>query len=416
MVMVCDAIMGSGKSEAAITYINEHPDERFIYITPYLTEADRIRESCPAAHFVEPRKDLPSFEYKKSLHTAQLLKEGKNIASTHQGLNYFTGEMIDMVRDMNYTLIIDEEISVLREFGECSYGDVQMAIEAGYIRLTDNGSYVLTDKQYLGGKLSHMFRMMESRAIVNVEDKQNIPLYQWIFPVDLFKQIGKVFVLTYLFLGSEMDAFFKINGIDCTRIYVKRDDSGVFRFCEDSANTPQYVSNLKSMIHIEQNEKMNNVGRSKTSLSMRWYKTCSDEKIEKLRNNIQNFFIHKNKDYAVQDRMCGTFKDEWGKLRKKGYWNSNVTFSIKSSNEYRNKRVLAYPVNIFMNPILARYYKKNGAEVDADQYALSIMIQWIWRSAIRDGQEIWLYVPSRRMRELLVNWINNVSCGSETSE
>ena len=47
-IKVCDAIMGSGKSSAAIAYMNEHPQQKFIYITPYLEEAVRIRESCPA--------------------------------------------------------------------------------------------------------------------------------------------------------------------------------------------------------------------------------------------------------------------------------------------------------------------------------------------------------------------------------
>lgn len=33
------------------------------------------------------------------------------------------------------------------------------------------------------------------------------------------------------------------------------------------------------------------------------------------------------------------------------------------------------------------------------------MIQWIWRSAIRNGEEISLYLPSKRMRDLLTEWI-----------
>ena len=35
----------------------------------------------------------------------------------------------------------------------------------------------------------------------------------------------------------------------------------------------------------------------------------------------------------------------------------------------------------------------------------------IWRSAIRDGKPINLYIPSKRMRELLINWINNTYQG-----
>ena len=38
-----------------------------------------------------------------------------------------------------------------------------------------------------------------------------------------------------------------------------------------------------------------------------------------------------------------------------------------------------------------------------------IMIQWIWRSAIRDGGEVYLYIPSSRMRMLLINWIDEIS-------
>jgi hypothetical protein len=39
------------------------------------------------------------------------------------------------------------------------------------------------------------------------------------------------------------------------------------------------------------------------------------------------------------------------------------------------------------------------------------MIQWIWRSAIRDGEEVYLYIPSKRMRTLLTDWMDNISKG-----
>ena len=49
--------------------------------------------------------------------------------------------------------------------------------------------------------------------------------------------------------------------------------------------------------------------------------------------------------------------------------------------------------------------------MDEDAYALSVMVQWIWRSAIRDGDEIYLYIPSSRMRTLLLDWIEKTSKG-----
>ena len=46
-------------------------------------------------------------------------------------------------------------------------------------------------------------------------------------------------------------------------------------------------------------------------------------------------------------------------------------------------------------------------------YALSILIQWVFRSAIRNGQEVWLYLPSARMRGLLAGWLEALAKGED---
>ena len=43
-IMICDAIMGSGKSSAVIDHMNSNPDKHYIYITPFLDEALRFVE------------------------------------------------------------------------------------------------------------------------------------------------------------------------------------------------------------------------------------------------------------------------------------------------------------------------------------------------------------------------------------
>ena len=82
---------------------------------------------------------------------------------------------------------------------------------------------------------------------------------------------------------------------------------------------------------------------------------------------------------------------------------------MRASNEYRDRTCLAYCVNIFINPVICQYFYSKGIVVDQDRYALSTLVQWIWRSAIRDGKEINVYVPSKRMRVLLTDWIEEVS-------
>jgi len=71
-------------------------------------------------------------------------------------------------------------------------------------------------------------------------------------------------------------------------------------------------------------------------------------------------------------------------------------------------------VNRFADPNILKFFRSRNIELDRDAYALSEMLQWIWRSAIRDDKPITLYIPSRRMRTLLIDWINETSKGGDT--
>ena len=68
---------------------------------------------------------------------------------------------------------------------------------------------------------------------------------------------------------------------------------------------------------------------------------------------------------------------------------------------------LAYLVDVCPDPTIATWFRKHGAPLDKEQYALSQLIQWIWRSAIRDRNPIWLYIPSKRMRDMLTKWLGS---------
>ena len=70
---------------------------------------------------------------------------------------------------------------------------------------------------------------------------------------------------------------------------------------------------------------------------------------------------------------------------------------------------VAYLVNRYLNPVVKNFFKSRNVEVDEDGYALSEMLQFIWRSAIREYREINVYIPSSRMRDLLLIWIKENS-------
>lgn len=409
-IKVCDAIMGSGKSSAAISYMNEHPKEKFIYITPYLEEAVRIRESCPALDFKEPSDKIPEFDFKKYKHTVGLISAGKNITSTHNMFLRYSDDMIDMIKEQGYTLIIDEAVEVLRP-SSITESDMMLLEQAGWVT-KDNGIIKLTPSfDYEGGFAKEIVSLAKGNRLVDMPSCGYGNLYYyWLFSNDILQAFKDVYVLTYLFESQTMKYYLDIVGLQYQRIGICRDESGGYHFNDTMKYIPEYTRTLSSKIHIFENDKLNAIGSRKTALSYTWYARAekNTEDRNTLGKNVYNFFINYHRDKDIKRKLWASYKNGEKFIRGKGFYHSNIAFNAKATNNYRNRDVLAYCVNIFMQPNEKQYLLANGANVLEDEYALSVMIQWIWRSAIRDGKEIWIYIPSKRMRTLLQNWIGEV--------
>ena len=406
--------MGTGKSQSAIAYMNEHSDEKFIYITPYLDEANRIRKGCPNLRFVEPSNKLKQYDFRKSTHTAALIKEGRNITTTHQAFKGYTPSTLENIREQGYTLIIDENVDVLEVF-DFHPNDLQLAVEAGYIA-ENNGMYSIAREDYKGKALAELFTLMKSRELIRIEDKGAKTLFYWALPPELLTSFKDVFILTYLFKGQSLHHFIEIYNIPYEYIGIERTEGGTgFQFCEYPGYTPEYVSHLGDMLNILDTGKVNDIGDDYYALSMNWFKKNEDG-VEQLKRNVNNCFNNIWRDIPADQRLWGSYNGEFSKIKGKGYTKAFLTFNAKATNAYKDRNCLVYIANLFMNVNEKKFYQMHGIEVDEDIYALSIMVQWIWRSAIRDGEKVNLYIPSKRMRTLLINWIENASKGGNTVE
>lgn len=405
MVKVCNAIMGAGKTEAAINHMNTNADCKFIFITPYLDEAKRIKDSCPALNFVEPNNKLKEFGFSKSKHTAALVKNGRNISTTHEAFKYYTAEMLEDIKRWGYHLIIDESINILEELSVDS-NDINLLIESGYLK-NEDGFLTKTEKKYTGKMFGNMWRMLDVRELISFEDKSiNTHLFYWTLPPNLITSFNEVIVLTYLFRGQGLYYFFKLYDIEYNYIGVNR-RGGKFEFCSPPGYMPEYVQNIRSHLIILDNEKLNAIGDDRYALSMSWFKKNKTD-IKQLKNNTYNYFRNINSNIPSDKRMWATYNAQEDIMKGKGYTKGFVTFNLRATNQYRNRTCLVYLTNIFMNVGEKLFYESHGLEVDEDLYALSTMVQWIWRSAIRDGQPIYLYIPSKRMRTILTDWLDSL--------
>lgn len=417
MIKVCDAIMGSGKSSAAINYMNEESfrtcgSKKFIYITPFLSEAARIKEACPLLDFQEPSDKISRCHFRKCEHAAELIKEGKNIATTHRSFANYTQAMLTDIKSKDYTLIIDENVYVLDKY-VLETEDVKILTQSGYVT-DENGNYTLVKQGYKGKAFKDILETLETRGLTlqATKSEKRKDLYYWLLPPELISSFSDVFVLTYMFEGQSLYNFFKIYDFDFVYIGVKKDENGVYRFGKPNEYIPEYVGTIKDKLHIMDNEKLNKIGSGTHALSMSWYQR-GGENVERMRKNIFNYMHNIWKGVGFKEKMWSSFSTFEHKLGGRGYTKAFLPFNSRATNEYSGCKYLIYAVNIYMNVGDKCFYQSKGIEVSDDLYALSTMVQWIWRSAIRNGEEVYLYLPSRRMRDLLTGWIESLERGGE---
>lgn len=421
MIRVCDAIMGQGKSSSAISYMNAHPQERFIYITPYLDEAKRIRNACPVLNFAEPEEKYFTIEERtddkyymekqvakrtKTMHAGQLILQNRNVTTTHQGFLYYTNEIVEEIRRKQYTLIIDEDVQVISKY--IFYrADLEILLDAGYL-VNEDGEYRMAKRPEGKSSMGGLFRLLESRNLVHVSDKKKtVETVFWVMPPELISAFKNVFILTYMFEGQSLCNMLKMNHMDYQYIGVRHDASG-YHFADRPNAVPDYARDLINKIHICTHKKLNAIGEKRTAISANWLATHPKERAQ-LARHIQNYFRN-IVDASASDQMWTTFKARKVDLAKVNVCKSSfVVLNKKASNDYSDRTSLVYAANIFMSPAYKTYYTSNGIKANEDIYALSTMLQWIFRSAIRNGKDINIYIPSRRMRELLQEWLGSLA-------
>ena len=399
-VTIIDEMMGVGKSSAAMNYINEaQADERFIVITPYLDEVERYKRICASKNFKEPIRRNGS----KLLDIKKLIKDGENIVSTHALFQKFDQEVIDLCRSLNYNLIMDEVADVVQEF-DISSDDINDILLKDFCYLDDLGRLVWREEcQSYEGEFSYIKNLCNLGGLAIVRNKA----LMWLFPIEVFNAFKSVYILTYKFHAQIQRYYYDYYGIEYGYKHVAGTDIFNYHFVDEPQ--PGTGINYNELLHVLDNSKLNIIGEPDYSLSRTWYRRYEGSAvIKQIKNNTSNFFRHIRGDNS-KDNLWTTFKDYKNAIQGKGYTKGFVPLNMRATNVYRERTSLAYLVNVFLNPIIKAFFDDHGVNVDEDGYALSEMLQWIWRSAIRDGGGIHLYIPSKRMRNLLIDWINETS-------
>lgn len=427
-VTVHDCLPGTGKSTRMIDIINNsNKDERWIVVTPFLKECHRYAGTLVDTDTEEkqlPQRDGNNIIYNgsgcsasgrrfehpvsgyrsKVEHIAQLVNEGKDIVTTHAALKLFTPETVKDVKDAGYRLVIDEELECIRPHPVKAHRRKMLLSsgavfedEYGLLRWNEDFPIDEDDKDIDSTGYSwdmQIKALCDNGSLVLLkDDKGNRDLFMWEYPIEFLKAFDKIDVLTYMFKGSMFEKYLDFYGIEHST------NSGIM-----------LPPNIKDLIMVVDNEKMNRVGERESVFSASDQRKLTKESAvaKTVRGNLENFY--KNTTYCkstTEERLWTCLNTSLPVFKGKGYSKRHIAHNTKAVNDYNNTFHLAYIYNCFMHPEPYKYLLERGEQYAPDQerYALTEMLQWIYRSRVRSNEPINIYIPSARMRKLLLDWM-----------
>lgn len=435
-ITIIDSIMGSGKTSAIIDVINRRGDfnketntrNPWIIVTPYLEQIQRfLNETDKNLQFREPQLsgDNKTSDFKK------LVIQSANIVTTHSLFIRQPPDIHKLLKAGNYNLIIDEELPLFQEYNEIVNRSQFISAKHFTFMLVQKLVEIdlkTKDVKWKGDTHSPDFKY---KKLIEFSQRRNLKFINgtlfWYLNPEIFTGFNSVIIMTYLFPGSILESYFKLYNFPPQKMFmIKQNENEKYvpvKYDPDISQTEKF----KDLIEIYEG-KYNRIGEDYFALSRSWLlkNTKQDNDCEKLLKLIYNY---KHTQHLSTDSIMWTtikVNDFYEKIQQmKGFkytkrltaaeknlpeneikkYEQFVPCNARATEMYADRYNLIYFCNRFINPNLVNYFKENGIELDEDNFALSNLVQWIFRSRIRQGEKVTAYIPSKRMRALLIKWL-----------
>ena len=231
-IYLVDEVMSSGKSHWMLNKMKEWNEsnkfKQFVYLSPLLSEVGgvkcnqtnkylggRIQKQLPDMNFRYP---IPIKGSKRS-HSLELLHQGENIAATHNLFLNLDKSCSDLIKEYDNILVIDECLDAYQQFRDISKKALALLIEQGVFSVDQETMKLVYHRE----KDLYPDDEWEFGDLVKLSDAGHIfyvngELLVWEYPVSILSSFNEVWVLTYLFEGSFMSAWCKINNIEVVRV------------------------------------------------------------------------------------------------------------------------------------------------------------------------------------------------------
>lgn len=426
-ITIIDAICGKGKTQFSYQNIKDNITQKFIYVTLYMSETQRLLKFCEREGIqIQTPKEIYDKNTKtknKSNGLKVLLQQGSNIVMTHELFKIINEDVLNLIEKYDYVLYLDEVMDLIHPYRFLT-GDLYLLLLNGILSY-DTQSKLLwkenyfdyynkcmkeADSNYDSRKTTYVgvFNDLKVKCENNslylfmLENKDNKTVnleLVYIFPPKIFTSFKHIYVLTYMFEAQLQSVYFKLilNEYELKTVNYNISLDRYELKDYDVEEAKQEFNSYKNLMNIYQG-KYNDIGK-KTNYSYTYLHKCDLKSINKIMRNIKERIWKVGTEEILWTTIKGN-KDESirKELSKQGFKSNFIPMNMRATNDYKYKTHLMYIYNRYMKPDLKMIFK---TELNEDAYALSDLIQWVFRSAIRDNKPIYLFLPSERMRGLI---------------
>jgi hypothetical protein len=421
VINVIDEVCGVGKSHFMLNEIAKKPDEKWIWVTPYLDEAGcddsgilgRVRESLPNMNFRTPSAKvlIDGSIGNKSKHLIKLLEEGANISMTHNLFTNISKEALEAFKLHKYNLVIDEVIEKVEVFdsGAQRFSDIRQLMDWGHIIRNPDGRL-----DWIAQPLSvfkEEYELCQQGLLYLFNDRLLIKRHH----SHLYELAKSVTVMTYRFEHSVMRVWADANGLKWTRVVPTL-----------RASTKQRKQQIRGLVEVvtKENQDMIKLKENGATFSSSWFSDrASADDLKTMKKFADALYTRwykssktKTKSAISPEIMFSVFKDYQkavcGKGTRAGIDSIDTNFVVKNARAFNHLTKydhMIYWCNVYLHVSVNHYLKSIVSKekwLDEDEYALSELIQWFFRSAVRKNKPVKIYIASDRMRSMFIDWLN----------
>ena len=395
-IEVLDSLCGTGKTTAIFKHMADNLDRPWLYISPMKSEVDqRVNEEAGehGMQFYVPNEDI---EETKTEQILEFLRLGYDIACTHNLMHRFTKEHLHEIKRYGYQIVCDETLDLISGYN-IGKDDWDFLKGHDLVSIDDVTGKVSFKDQAMGDKAKYaeFKKLCDIGCLYSAKRSERMLVTQ--VSIDMIDLCSRFILLTYNYKGSVMESFLSMNGYNFEVMNIP--------LFKTNAEVIAKTKELLTFVDTPSSDKV----RNSFKLSKSWWATATVAERKVVADAIRSLYRNNN---ANSDNIIYTLPADINKLKSfkieglsKTSW---LACNTRATNNYDEKDLLIHCYDLHPNVSVKAYLQDAGFDCDDKNYAINMIVQWLYRGAIRNQKPMRLCVMSKRMQKLLFEWLNNI--------